>query len=74
MYTTVLNATQTKAKFVKSIYNWLIETLEARGKEQYKDMFSIEGTSIMCNLPANFFDFTEIPANTRIEMKFVSKK
>ena len=70
----VLNANKTKAEFVKSIHNWLMRTLEQNNKAEYKNCFTIEGSSIMCNLPTNYFNTVDIPANTKIEMKFISKK
>ena len=70
----VLTATKTKSEFIQSIYNWLMLTLEKNGKEEYKNCFTIEGSSIMCNLPTNYFNMVDIPANTKIEMKFISKK
>lgn len=69
-----LNATTTKSEFVQSIHKWLIQTLKRNGHEEYSDCFTIEGSSIICDLPANFFNAYEIPENTRIEMKFVTKK
>lgn len=69
-----LTATQTKTEFIKSIYNWLMRTLEEHGNEEYKDCFQIEGSSIMCSLPDNYFNIYNIPHNTKIEMKFISKK
>ena len=69
-----LNAAATKSEFVSSIYKWLMTTLENNGKEEYKNCFSIEGSSIMCTLPNNYFNTCSIPDNTRIEMKFISKK
>lgn len=69
-----LSANATKAEFVKSIHNWLMNTLKQNGKEEYSDCFTIEGSSIMCRLPDNYFDLFSIPADTKIEMKFISKK
>lgn len=68
-----LSTNTTKAEFVKSIYNWLMETLEKKDKSEYKKCFTIEGSSIMCQLPDNYFNLYTIPANTKIEMKFISK-
>ena len=70
----VLNANKAKAEFVKSIHHWLMLTLEHNGKEEYKDCFTIEGSSIMCELPTDYFNLFDIPAGTKIEMKFISKK
>lgn len=70
----VLSAQATKAEFISSIYKWLMTTLEANEKEEYKECFTIEGSSIMCSLPDNYFNLYSIPENTRIEMKFVSKR
>lgn len=69
-----LSAQATKTEFVKSIHHWLINTLKQNGKEEYSDCFTIEGSSIMCQLPADYFNLYSIPANTKIEMKFISKK
>ena len=69
-----LNATAAKAEFISSIYKWLMSTLEVNGKEEYKECFKVEGSSIMCSLPDNYFNTYSIPANTRIEMKFVTKR
>lgn len=70
----VLSANKAKAEFVQSIHHWLMLTLERNGKEEYKDCFTIDGSSIMCNLPINYFNNFDIPANTKIEMKFITKK
>ena len=70
----VLNANKAKAEFVKSIHNWLMYTLEQNNKAEYKNCFTIEGSSIMCQLPQDYFNLYSIPANTKIEMKFISKK
>ena len=70
----VLNSTKTKAEFIQSIHHWLMLTLERNGKEEYKDCFTIEGSSIMCQLPQDYFNLYSIPADTKIEMKFISKK
>lgn len=69
-----LNAAATKIEFVSSIYKWLMTTLEANDKGEYKDCFKIEGSSIMCSLPNNYFSIYSIPENTRIEMKFITKR
>ena len=69
-----LSAQQAKFEFVKSIHNWLMNTLERNNKSEYKDCFSVEGSSIMCKLPENYFDLYSIPSNLKIEMKFTVKK
>lgn len=69
-----LSVNATKAEFVKSIHNWLMNTLEKNNKADYKDCFTIEGSSIICQLPQDYFNLYSIPANTKIEMKFISKK
>lgn len=69
-----LNAREAKSKFVQSIYNWLIHTLIKNGNEQFTDCFQIEGSSIICSLPDNYFNNAIIPTGTKIEMKFISKK
>ena len=69
-----LSTNATKAEFVKSIHHWLMNTLKQNGKEEYSECFTIEGSSIMCKLPQNYFNMYDIPADTKIEMKFISKK
>ena len=70
----VLNSTKAKAEFIQSIHHWLMLTLERNDKSEYKDCFTVEGSSIMCILPTNYFNNFDIPAGTKIEMKFISKK
>lgn len=70
----MLSSAKAKAEFIRSIHKWLMRTLDENGNGQYKENFKIEGSSIMCDLPSNFFSAYDIPENTRIEMKFVSKK
>lgn len=70
----MLSPQATKNEFIKSIHHWLMRTLEQNNKEQFKDCFTIEGSSIICQLPSNYFNTCTIPANTKIEMKFISKK
>lgn len=69
-----LSTQAAKNEFVKSIHNWLMNTLRQNGKEEYSDCFTIEGSSIMCSLPSNYFDRYDIPAGIKIEMKFIAKK
>lgn len=69
-----LSAQAAKTEFVNSIYNWLQRTLKEMGNEQYSDCFTVEGSSIMCKLPTNYFNSYTIPEGTKIEMKFISKK
>lgn len=69
-----LSAQQTKTEFVKSIHNWLMKTLKQNGKEEYSNCFIIDGSSIMCQLPDNYFDNFSIPSGLKIEMKFIVKK
>ena len=69
-----LSAQAAKIEFVNSIYTWLQRTLIERGNEQYCDCFKVEGSSIICNFPDNYFDLYTIPTNMKIEMKFVVKK
>lgn len=69
-----LSAQQAKVEFVKSIHHWLMKTLEQNNKSEYKDCFNIEGSSIMCKLPDNYFNLYSIPSNLKIEMKFTVKK
>lgn len=69
-----LNATKAKAEFVKSIHTWLMRTLDQNEKSEYKKYFTIDGSSIMCELPDNYFNSYNIPPHTKIEMKFITKK
>jgi hypothetical protein len=48
--------------------------LKTKGKEEYNDCFKVEGSSIMCNLPQEYFAAFEIPKDVKIEMKFILKK
>ena len=70
----MLTSTAAKSEFVKSIHTWLMNTLKQNGKEGYQSCFTIEGSSIMCELPQDYFNLYTIPTNTKIEMKFISKK
>lgn len=69
-----LSANATKLEFVKSIHNWLMRTLDQNNKSEFKNCFTLEGSSIMCQLPPDYFSLYDIPADTKIEMKFISKK
>lgn len=70
----LLTAQATKTEFQKSIHKWLQKTLNDNYGDKYNDIFKIEGSSIMCELPQEFFNNFDIPAGTKIEMKFVAKK
>lgn len=69
-----LSAQSAKTEFINSIYGWLMRTLKDMGNEQYQPCFHIEGSSIMCDLPDNYFNKFIIPSGTKIEMKFIVKK
>ena len=69
-----LNANETKSEFIQSIHKWLLDTLERVGNGAYKSCFKIEGSSIICDLPPEYFSHFNIPVNTKIEMKFVTKR
>lgn len=69
-----LTAQGAKNEFVKSIHKWLMNTLNTPENKQYQECFKIEGSSIMCALPDNFFYNFEIPSGIKIEMKFIAKK
>jgi len=69
-----LSANETKLKFVQSVHTFIMQVFEKEGFTQYQDCFKLEGSSIMCYLPENFFTEFSIPANTKIEMKFITKK
>ena len=69
-----LSAAATKNEFIHSIYSWLVRTLKENGREDCIDCFTIEGSSIMCQLPDDYFNIYTIPSGTKIEMKFVTKK
>ncbi len=71
---THLNAQETKKKFVNSIHRWLNNTLKANGHEEFQKNFYIQDSSIMCELPACYFNDAEIPEGIKIEMKFTVKK
>ena len=44
MKKTSLSAQATKKEFINSIHNWLMNTLKANGKSEYKDNFYIQTT------------------------------
>ena len=69
-----LTATATKSKFIESIYSWLIATLKLAGNGDYSNIFKVEGSSIICNIPDDYFQGFAIPEGVKIEMKFISKK
>lgn len=69
-----LNANETKKEFVQSVYLALQKILKDNGNEAYLNMLRIEGSSIMFDLPPEYFNVYSIPENTRIEMKFISKR
>lgn len=71
---TETSATKIKNEFIKGWYNFIMETLARKNKSEYADCFKIEGSSIMCSLPTNYFNNFDIPAGQRIEIKFISKK
>lgn len=70
----VLSAQATKKEFVNSIHNWLMRTLKERGNEEFQKNFTIQDSSIICELPNCYFDRFEIPEGIKIEMKFTVKK
>lgn len=70
----VLTATKIKGRFVDTIYRMIMYMLKINKNEVYQDCFKVEGSSIMCSLPSNFFHDNEIPEGTRIEIKFIMKK
>ena len=69
-----LSAQGAKTEFINDIYSFMMKVLDDKGKSQYKECFVRDGSSIMCNLPADYFNFFNIPENTRIEIKFIAKK
>lgn len=69
-----LNANETKREFIQSIHKWLLNTLDERGNGKYKSCFTIQDSSIICNLPEEYFNNFSIPSGTKIEMKFVTKR
>lgn len=69
-----LNATQTKQAFIESIHKGLIKILNDNGNGKYAKMFTIDGNSIICNLPSEYFTWAEIPEGTKIAMNFVTKR
>lgn len=62
-----------KKKFVESVCRNLNELLRLNKHEDRIGMFSVQDSSIFCDIPADFFRDYEI-APMRIEMKFVVKK
>lgn len=70
----ILNATETKKEFIHSIHRWLMDTLGNNNKHEYKKCFTICDSSIIVDLPTDYFHRFNIPENTRIEMKFITKR
>ena len=70
----ILNAQSAKKEFVKSIHNWLMNTLDKNNKSEYKDNFKLQDASILCDIPSDYFDHFEIPEGLKIEIKFTVKK
>lgn len=71
---TNLSTTAAKAEFIKSIHTWLMNTLDKNGKSEYKNCFTMDGSSIMCSLPTNYFNNFTIPEGMKVEMKFILKR
>lgn len=69
-----LTSQETKKEFIKSIHNWLMLTLEKNNKSDFKENFTIQDSSIMCELPSCYFNNFEIPEGIKVEMKFTVKK
>lgn len=70
-----LSASETKAKWIQSVFDMMMRAMDASGKSEFKGCFAIEGSSIICNLPKDdTFGMYSIPENTKIEMKFITKK
>ena len=69
-----LNANETKKEFIESIHHWLLDTLRRNNKDGYQKCFNIVDNSIICDLPPEYFTCFNIPENTRIEMKFITKR
>lgn len=69
-----ISAQCAKSEFVRSIHEFMMYMLKTKGKEEYNDCFKVEGSSIMCNLPQEYFAAFEIPKDVKIEMKFILKK
>ena len=69
-----LSAQGAKSEFVRSIHEFMMHMLKTKGKEEYNTCFRIEGSSIMCDLPQEYFAAFDIPKGVKIEMKFILKK
>lgn len=69
-----LNANETKKEFIQSIHRWLLDTLDRVGNGDYKHCFTVQDSSIICDLPVEYFTRFNIPENTKIEMKFITKR
>ena len=70
-----ISVSETKAKWIQSVFDMMMRAMDSSGKSEFKSCFSIEGSSIICNLPKNdTFGMYSIPENTKIEMKFITKK
>lgn len=70
----MLKPQEAKKEFVKSIHTWLMNTLHKNGKDEFKENFYIQDSSIICELPTCYFNSFDIPEGIKIEMKFTVKK
>ena len=70
-----ISVSETKVKWIQSVFDMMMRTMDDNGKSEFKSCFAIEGSSIICNLPKDdTFGMYSIPENTKIEMKFIAKK
>lgn len=44
------------------------------GNGDYKHCFTVQDSSIICDLPVEYFTHFNIPENTKIEMKFITER
>lgn len=68
-----ITAAQAKGLFLKSLFKLISDTVK-KTDESAANGLSVEGSSIFYTLPDNFFKKYEIPSDTTIEIKLISKR
>lgn len=70
----ILTAQEAKKRFMVSVYNMICDTLRRGKHEDVVSNFRLQDSSIMVDIPADFFLGYDVPENTKIEIKFIAKK
>lgn len=62
-----------KKRFMETVRKNILAKLDERGRD-CEDLFVVQGGSIICELPSDFFSNYELPPGFKIEMKFIAKQ